>query len=80
VSAAEWRGGVQVRVTDQGPGIPQEDRFRVFEPFVLGESSGGTGLGLAIAAAIVQAHGGRIRIDDAPGGGTAVVMELPEGR
>jgi two-component system, OmpR family, sensor histidine kinase KdpD len=80
VSAAEWRGGVQVRVTDQGPGIPPEDRLRMFEPFVLGESSGGTGLGLAIAAAIVKAHGGRIRIDDAPGGGTAVVMELPEGR
>jgi two-component system, OmpR family, sensor histidine kinase KdpD len=80
VSAAEWRGGVQVRVTDQGPGIPQEDRLRVFEPFVLGETSGGTGLGLAIAAAIVQAHGGRIRIDDAPGGGTAVVIELPKGR
>jgi two-component system, OmpR family, sensor histidine kinase KdpD len=80
VSAAEWRGGVQVRVTDQGPGIPREDRLRVFEPFVLGETSGGTGLGLAIAAAIVQAHGGRIRIDDAPGGGTAVVIELPEGR
>jgi signal transduction histidine kinase len=68
---------VQVRVTDQGPGIPEEDRRRVFEPFVLGENSDGTGLGLAIAAAIVQAHGGRISIDDAPGGGTAVTMELP---
>jgi two-component system sensor histidine kinase KdpD len=77
VSAAEWRGGVQVRVTDQGPGIPEEDRRRVFEPFVLGEKSDGTGLGLAIAAAIVQAHGGRISIQDAPGGGTAVTMELP---
>jgi two-component system sensor histidine kinase KdpD len=80
VSAAEWQGGVQVRVTDQGPGIPEEDRRRVFEPFVLGENSDGTGLGLAIAAAIVQAHGGRISIDAAPGGGTAVIMELPEGR
>lgn len=80
VSAAEWRGGAQVRVTDQGPGIPEEDRRRVFEPFVLGENSDGTGLGLAIAAAIVQAHGGRISIDAAPGGGTAVIMELPEGR
>lgn len=79
VSAAEWQGGVQVRVTDQGPGIPEADRRRVFEPFVLGENSNGTGLGLAIAAAIVQAHGGRIRIDDAPGGGTAIIMELPEG-
>lgn len=80
VSAAEWQGGVEVRVTDQGPGIPREARRRVFEPFVLGEDSRGTGLGLAIAAAIVQAHGGRISIDDAPGGGTAVIIELPEGR
>jgi two-component system sensor histidine kinase KdpD len=79
VSAARWQGGVQVRVTDQGPGIPKEDRVRVLEPFVLGETSDGTGLGLAIAAAIVQAHGGRISIDDAPGGGTAVIIELPGG-
>jgi two-component system sensor histidine kinase KdpD len=51
----------------------------VFEPFVRGEGSTGTGLGLAIARAIVDAHGGRIRLGEAPGGGTAVVIELPGG-
>lgn len=80
VTAARWDAGVQIRVSDQGPGIPPEDRERVFEPFVKGEGSTGTGLGLAIARAIVEAHGGRIRIGDAPGGGTSVVVELPGGR
>lgn len=77
VAAARWRDGVQIRITDRGPGIPREDRERVFEPFVRGEHSAGTGLGLAIARAIVEAHGGTIRVTDEPGGGTAVVIELP---
>jgi two-component system, OmpR family, sensor histidine kinase KdpD len=80
VSVAAWRDGVQVRVSDQGPGVPPEDRERVFEPFVrrdAGGGRGGSGLGLAIARAIVLAHGGRIRIEGAPSGGTAVVFELP---
>ncbi|MGH7541372.1 MAG: sensor histidine kinase [Gemmatimonadota bacterium] len=77
VSAARWREGVQVRVADQGPGIPHEERERVFEPFVRGEGSAGTGLGLAIARAIVEAHGGTIEVGDAPGGGVALVIELP---
>ena len=77
VAAARWRDGVQVRIADRGPGIPREDRERVFEPFVRGDGSAGTGLGLAIARAIVEAHGGTIRIGDEPGGGAAVVIELP---
>jgi two-component system sensor histidine kinase KdpD len=82
VSVTPWRSGVQVRVADQGPGIAPEDRDRVFEPFTqLGTSApdatGGSGLGLAISRAIVLAHGGRIWIEGTPGGGTAVVFELP---
>jgi two-component system sensor histidine kinase KdpD len=80
VAAARWNGGVQVRVADQGPGIMPDQRERVFEPFVRGEGSTGTGLGLAIARAIVEGHGGAIRITEAPAGGTAVVVELPGGR
>jgi two-component system sensor histidine kinase KdpD len=80
VTAARWHGGVQVRIADQGPGIPEPDRERVFDPFVRGENSMGTGLGLAIARAIVEAHGGVIRVTEAPGGGAAVVIELPGGR
>jgi two-component system sensor histidine kinase KdpD len=77
VTAARWHGGVQVRIADQGQGIPKEERNRVFEPFVRGEGSIGTGLGLAIARAIVEAHGGKIRIGASPGGGTAVIFDLP---
>jgi two-component system sensor histidine kinase KdpD len=77
IAAARWDGGVQVRVADQGPGIDPGERERVFEPFVRGDGSSGTGLGLAIARAIVEGHGGRIRIGDAPAGGTAVIIELP---
>jgi two-component system sensor histidine kinase KdpD len=77
VGAARWRDGVQIRIADRGPGIPREERERVFEPFVRGEGSTGTGLGLAIARAIVDAHGGTIQVADEPGGGAAIVIELP---
>ena len=77
IAAAKWHDGVQIRISDRGPGIPREERERVFEPFVRGEGSSGTGLGLAIARAIVEAHGGTIRVADEPGGGTAIVIELP---
>jgi two-component system sensor histidine kinase KdpD len=79
VAVSPWHGAVQVRVSDQGPGVAPEDRERVFEAFYRGGAATGvgSGLGLAIARAIVLGHGGRIWIEGAPGGGTAVVFELP---
>ncbi len=79
VVVSRWRDGVQIRVSDQGPGVPPEERELVFEPFYRGSSAAGrgTGLGLAIARAIVLAHGGRIRMEGAPSGGASVVVELP---
>lgn len=81
VTTARWQDTVQVRVVDQGVGIPPVDRERVFEPFVRADTAreGGTGLGLSIARALVRAHGGRIWIEGAPGGGTAVTFQLPVG-
>jgi two-component system sensor histidine kinase KdpD len=81
VFVTPWRGGVQVRVADQGPGVPVEERERVFEPFYRRDDGHrtGSGLGLAIARAIVLAHGGRIWIEAVPAGGAAVVFELPAG-
>ena len=75
-------GAVEVSVSDDGPGIPVADRERIFVRFHRVErardrKSGGTGLGLAIARAIVEAHGGRIWADDAPGGGARITFELP---
>jgi two-component system sensor histidine kinase KdpD len=78
VSAARWENSVQVRIADQGTGIDPELRMRVFEPFFRSDGAvSGSGLGLAIANAVIVAHGGTIWIEDAPGGGTAVVFRLP---
>jgi two-component system sensor histidine kinase KdpD len=80
LTANVWHQQVEIRVSDQGPGIPPHERERVFEPFFkrdAGLGRGGTGLGLAIARAIVRAHGGGIRVEGTPGGGTAVVFDLP---
>ena len=80
VAAAVFRDAIQVRVADQGDGIPESERERVFEAFYRGDAEPerpGSGLGLAIAQAVVVAHGGRIWIEGAPGGGTVVVFELP---
>lgn len=71
VVRAEARAGrVEVEVADTGEGIPLPDRERVFQPFAVGEghaagTAGSAGLGLAIARAIVEAHGGRIWLEDA---------------
>ncbi|MFN2543697.1 MAG: ATP-binding protein [Actinomycetota bacterium] len=80
ISVHAWRSRVEVRIADQGPGIPPDERERVFEPFYKadrGHGRGGTGLGLAIARAVAVAHGGRVQIEGTPGGGTAIVLELP---
>jgi two-component system sensor histidine kinase KdpD len=70
-------GVVRVRVEDEGRGIVPGQREHIFEPFVRGEDSPGTGLGLAIARAIVEAHGGKIWIENGATTGTAVIVELP---
>lgn len=81
LTVARWRGGAQVRVSDRGVGVPEAERQKVFEAFVRGDGARveGSGLGLAIARAIVDAHGGRIWIEESPGGGATVVFELPGG-
>jgi signal transduction histidine kinase len=70
---------VWVAVSDLGPGIPSEERARVFEKFSrLGRSSAkGSGLGLAVSKGLVEAHGGRIWIEDTPGRGATVIFTLP---
>jgi len=67
--------GVRLGVGDAGPGIPEAERERVFEPYRTG--SGGLGLGLALVKKIVEARGGEVAIADAPGGGTAVSFLRP---
>jgi signal transduction histidine kinase len=75
------RGEAVLRVSDQGPGIPPHRREAVWNPFVRladGSPAGsGGGLGLAVVRQVVEAHGGRCGIDDAPGGGARVSITLP---
>lgn len=69
-----WR----IEVRDQGPGIPSDQRERVFQPLArVDESVEGSGIGLATCRRIVEAHGGQIGLAEAPGGGTCAWFELP---
>ena len=71
---------VELRIIDHGPGIPDDQREQVFSQFGRLDSDGrrgGTGLGLAICRGLVEAMGGRIWVEMAPGGGAAFVLRLP---
>ncbi len=77
ISAKPSADGVELRFADRGPGIAEEIRGRLFEPFATYGKSNGTGLGLAICRSVVEAHGGRIAIDPAHTPGTCFVVWLP---
>ncbi len=73
---------ISIHVIDRGPGIPEAYRERVFQPFFRLDSSrsqetGGSGLGLAITQQLCQAHGWRVSLRDAPGGGTDACVSFP---
>src|SRR5690606_11805939 len=75
-------GGALLAVADDGPGVPEADRERVFERFVRldegrARSCGGSGLGLAIVWAAVAAHGGTVRCTRADSGGARFEVRLP---
>lgn len=70
-------GNIVVRVVDQGPGIPESEWERIFEPFQRGDlANTGSGLGLAIAKGFVEANGGKVGIESLPGQGTSFVVTL----
>ena len=81
--ALETHDGVAtMSVVDHGPGLKPDDAGRVFEPFYRAvasrsRDSGGAGLGLSIVAAVVDAHGGSVKVSDTPGGGATFEVELP---
>src|SRR4029079_17057535 len=79
VGARAERGCVWFTVSDTGPGIAPHELAHVFEPYWSGEKyeKKGTGLGLFITKGIVDAHGGTIRVDSAPGAGATFTFTLP---
>ena len=79
VSAEEVAGRIDLRISDQGPGIPAAARDIVFQPFErLGDApnSEGVGLGLAVSRGLLEAMENKLIIEDTPGGGTTMVIEL----
>jgi signal transduction histidine kinase len=73
---------VVLRVEDRGPGIPRDERERVFEPFYRGpaaerNATPGSGLGLSLVRHVVRVHGGSVHVEGREGGGAALVVELP---
>ena len=67
---------VRVDVADNGPGLSEEERSRLFEPY-FSRKKGGTGLGLTIVRSIVTDHRGYVRALPREGGGAVITMELP---
>ncbi|MCA1646604.1 MAG: DUF4118 domain-containing protein [Chloroflexi bacterium] len=71
-------GVVRVEVVDSGPGVPVGERERLFRPFERGQTrSPGSGLGLTIARGFIEAHGGKLWLEDAPASGARFVFTLP---
>ena len=82
---SQFRVGTQqlavIQVHDRGPGVPPDQRERIFEPFYrlpgASERDGGVGLGLALVKSISQRHGGSVRCESRPGGGASFIVEMP---
>ncbi len=78
VSSRRDNGRVEVRIRDNGPGIPEENVKKIFEPFfTTKDANQGTGLGLSLAHDVVRAHGGSLEVQSKAGEGTEFVVNLP---
>ncbi len=78
LAATASGGATVIQVTDQGPGVPPEDRERIFDPFHSGRP-GGTGLGLSVVRRLARELDWTVEVDDAPGGGAEFRLRIPTG-
>ena len=70
--------GIEIKVIDNGGGIPQKNLDKIFQPFFTTKPTGqGTGLGLSLAYDIVRAHGGEIKVETKDGEGNVFMIQLP---
>lgn len=76
-ASARPEGMVRLSVQDEGIGVAEYERSRIFDPFRKGSESRSSGVGLAICKGIAEGHGGRIWVERTPGGGATFVVELP---
>ena len=76
IAVSRWNAVARVSVADDGPGVPEGDRERVFEPFFTTRATA-AGLGLCVARSIVESHGGTIELTSAPSGGACFTFSLP---
>lgn len=75
-----WRaddGWIEMEFADNGPGVPNENKARIFDTFFSTKGSKGTGLGLPVTKKAIEEHGGSIAVEDAPGGGALFRVRLP---
>jgi|GEM_PF-6423505 len=77
VQVATQTDGIEIRVHDDGPGIPPEIMAKVFDPFFTTKGEGGTGLGLCLSQRIAEQHGGELTLDSSTRGGTTATLRLP---
>ncbi|MDD2271059.1 MAG: ATP-binding protein [Desulfuromonadaceae bacterium] len=75
--ANDSSNGVMIKISDSGGGVPADQLSKLFDPFFTTKGTGGTGLGLSVSYGIVQAHGGTIAAESAPGKGTTFIISLP---
>ncbi|WP_159039907.1 ATP-binding protein [Christiangramia fulva] len=79
ISTRRTKDQIEIKVRDNGMGIPEEIREKIFQPFFTTKPTGeGTGLGLSLSYDIVKAHGGKIEIKSTPGQGSTFIIQLPK--
>ncbi|HYQ59153.1 MAG TPA: HAMP domain-containing sensor histidine kinase, partial [Draconibacterium sp.] len=77
VQTIKTRNGIEIRVSDNGPGIPESVKEKIFQPFFTTKPTGqGTGLGLSLSYDIVKAHGGELSLETEPDAGTRFIIKL----